>query len=150
MNLLSFFLNTWGITIFYHREKFLLFYIVSLTRFLWKNSLPYSTKDQQRCKVSYKALFYCGIIIAQYKYVVVYRDTNLYLYEYLAWTLSINLLFDNIYNLFQHLLYRTLGLCLVVAETPEDQQLTVLSEVWKAVAKLKNPTVSILLSLLFK
>ncbi|XP_005101203.1 VPS35 endosomal protein sorting factor-like [Aplysia californica] len=40
----------------------------------------------------------------------------------------------------KHMLYRTLGLCLVVAETPEDQQLSVLNEVWKAVVKLKNPT----------
>ncbi|CAL1536882.1 unnamed protein product [Lymnaea stagnalis] len=40
----------------------------------------------------------------------------------------------------KHLLYRTLGLCLVVAETPEDQRLSVLNEVWKAVVKLKNPS----------
>ncbi|XP_059139678.1 VPS35 endosomal protein-sorting factor-like [Physella acuta] len=38
----------------------------------------------------------------------------------------------------KHLLHRTLGLCLVVAETPEDQRLAVLNEVWKAVVKLKN------------
>ncbi|KAK0049257.1 UPF0505 protein [Biomphalaria pfeifferi] len=38
----------------------------------------------------------------------------------------------------KYLLHRTLGLCLVVAETPEDQRLPVLNEVWKAVVKLKN------------
>ncbi|KAK3713118.1 hypothetical protein RRG08_036730 [Elysia crispata] len=39
----------------------------------------------------------------------------------------------------KHTLYRTFGLCLVVAQTPEDQQLSVLNEVWKVVVKLKNP-----------
>ncbi|KAJ8318573.1 hypothetical protein KUTeg_003664 [Tegillarca granosa] len=39
----------------------------------------------------------------------------------------------------KHLLHRTLGLCLVMASPPEDQKLTVLNEVWKAVMKLKNP-----------
>ncbi|XP_061175069.1 VPS35 endosomal protein-sorting factor-like [Saccostrea echinata] len=39
----------------------------------------------------------------------------------------------------KHFLYRTLGLCLVMAEPPEDQQLAVLNEVWKTVMKLKNP-----------
>ncbi|KAH9503976.1 VPS35 endosomal protein sorting factor-like [Bulinus truncatus] len=40
----------------------------------------------------------------------------------------------------KYLLHRTLGLCLVVAETPVDQRLPVLNDVWKAVAKLKNPS----------
>ncbi|XP_062589752.1 VPS35 endosomal protein-sorting factor-like [Saccostrea cucullata] len=39
----------------------------------------------------------------------------------------------------KHFLYRTLGLCLVMADPPEDQQLAVLNEVWKTVMKLKNP-----------
>ncbi|KAK7112793.1 hypothetical protein V1264_012185 [Littorina saxatilis] len=39
----------------------------------------------------------------------------------------------------KHLLQQSLGRCLVVAETPEDQKLAVLSEVWKSVIKLKNP-----------
>ncbi|GFO28653.1 upf0505 protein c16orf62-like protein [Plakobranchus ocellatus] len=39
----------------------------------------------------------------------------------------------------KHTLYRTFGLCLVVANTPEDQKLSVLNEVWKVVVKLKNP-----------
>ncbi|XP_069124492.1 VPS35 endosomal protein-sorting factor-like [Argopecten irradians] len=39
----------------------------------------------------------------------------------------------------KHLLHRTLGLCLVMTSPPEEQKLTVLNEVWKAVMKLKNP-----------
>ncbi|XP_022318792.1 VPS35 endosomal protein-sorting factor-like [Crassostrea virginica] len=39
----------------------------------------------------------------------------------------------------KHYLYRTLGLCLVMADPPEDQLLSVLNEVWKTVMKLKNP-----------
>ncbi|XP_076309475.1 VPS35 endosomal protein-sorting factor-like isoform X2 [Tachypleus tridentatus] len=39
----------------------------------------------------------------------------------------------------KHLLYRTLGLCLVVADPPDDQRLQMLNEVWKVVTKLKNP-----------
>nr|KAG5704115.1 hypothetical protein BaRGS_009645 [Batillaria attramentaria] len=39
----------------------------------------------------------------------------------------------------KHLLQQSLGRCLVVAETPEDQKLSVLNEVWKSVVKLKNP-----------
>ncbi|XP_041364483.1 VPS35 endosomal protein-sorting factor-like isoform X2 [Gigantopelta aegis] len=39
----------------------------------------------------------------------------------------------------KHLLYRTLGICVVMADPPEDQRLAVLNEVWKAVVKLKNP-----------
>ncbi|XP_056017683.1 VPS35 endosomal protein-sorting factor-like [Ostrea edulis] len=39
----------------------------------------------------------------------------------------------------KHYLYKTLGLCLVLANPPEDQQLAVLNEVWKTVMKLKNP-----------
>ncbi|XP_074647304.1 VPS35 endosomal protein-sorting factor-like [Tubulanus polymorphus] len=39
----------------------------------------------------------------------------------------------------KHLLHRTLGLCLVMADPPEDQKLAVLNEVWKVVMKLKNP-----------
>lgn len=40
----------------------------------------------------------------------------------------------------KHLLFRTLGLCLVVANPPENQRLQILNEVWKVVAKLKNPS----------
>ncbi|CAG5133662.1 unnamed protein product [Candidula unifasciata] len=40
----------------------------------------------------------------------------------------------------KYILHRTLGLCLVIADTPADQQLPVLNEVWKAVVKLKNPS----------
>ncbi|BFZ02646.1 hypothetical protein BsWGS_05685 [Bradybaena similaris] len=39
----------------------------------------------------------------------------------------------------KYILHRTLGLCLVIADTPADQQLPVMNEVWKAVGKLKNP-----------
>ncbi|ESO85799.1 hypothetical protein LOTGIDRAFT_195736 [Lottia gigantea] len=40
----------------------------------------------------------------------------------------------------KHLLYRTHGLCLVMADPPADQKLTVLNDVWKVVTKLKNPS----------
>ncbi|XP_064636614.1 VPS35 endosomal protein-sorting factor-like [Lineus longissimus] len=40
----------------------------------------------------------------------------------------------------KHLLHRTLGLCLVMADPPEDQRLAVLNEVWKVIMKLKNPS----------
>ncbi|KAL3877496.1 hypothetical protein ACJMK2_035196 [Sinanodonta woodiana] len=40
----------------------------------------------------------------------------------------------------KHFLFRTLGLCLVIAHPPEDQKLAVLNEAWKPVMKLKNPT----------
>jgi len=46
-------------------------------------------------------------------------------------------------SIFQHLLDRTLGLCLVMASPPEEQRLPVLNEVWKSIMKLKNPGVSI-------
>ncbi|XP_064600257.1 VPS35 endosomal protein-sorting factor-like [Liolophura sinensis] len=39
----------------------------------------------------------------------------------------------------KHLLYRTLGLCLVMADPPSDQRLGVLNDVWKVVMKLKQP-----------
>lgn len=45
--------------------------------------------------------------------------------------------------IFQYLLDRTLGLCLVMASPPEEQRLPVLNEVWKSIMKLKNPGVSI-------
>lgn len=38
----------------------------------------------------------------------------------------------------KHLLFRTLGLCLVVADPPENEKLQVLNDVWKVVTKLKN------------
>lgn len=39
----------------------------------------------------------------------------------------------------KHTLFRTLGLCLVVADPPENQRLQILNEVWKIVMKFKNP-----------
>ncbi|GIY19382.1 VPS35 endosomal protein-sorting factor-like [Caerostris darwini] len=39
----------------------------------------------------------------------------------------------------KHLLFRTLGLCLVVADPPENERLQILNDVWKIVTKLKNP-----------
>ncbi|KAK6187960.1 hypothetical protein SNE40_005876 [Patella caerulea] len=39
----------------------------------------------------------------------------------------------------KHMLYRTHGLCLVMADPPGDEKLNVLNDVWKAVTKLKNP-----------
>ncbi|XP_013393417.1 UPF0505 protein C16orf62 homolog [Lingula anatina] len=39
----------------------------------------------------------------------------------------------------KHMLYCSLGGCLVLASPPEDQRLAVLNEVWKVVMKLKNP-----------
>ena len=44
--------------------------------------------------------------------------------------------------LFQHLLYRSLGTCLVMAAPPEQQRLPLLNDTWKVVMKLKNPAVS--------
>ncbi|GAB6020434.1 hypothetical protein CHUAL_003128 [Chamberlinius hualienensis] len=38
----------------------------------------------------------------------------------------------------KHLLFRTLGLCLIVADPPENQRLQILNEVWKVVGRLKN------------
>ena len=48
---------------------------------------------------------------------------------------------DLLYSYFQHLLFRTIGTCLVIADPPEDQKLAVLNEVWKSLVKLKNPGV---------
>lgn len=42
----------------------------------------------------------------------------------------------------QHILFRTLGLCLVITEPKEEEKLQVLNDVWKAVIKLRNPAVS--------
>lgn len=39
----------------------------------------------------------------------------------------------------KHVMFRTLGLCLLVSDPPEEQKLQVLNEVWKVVSKLKNP-----------
>ncbi|KAG1676021.1 UPF0505 protein C16orf62 [Nymphon striatum] len=39
----------------------------------------------------------------------------------------------------RHILFRTLGLCLVVADPIEEEKLQILNEVWKVVTKLKNP-----------
>lgn len=39
----------------------------------------------------------------------------------------------------KHVLLRTLGLCLVLADPPEDQRRQVLSQAWKAIAKLRSP-----------
>ena len=44
-------------------------------------------------------------------------------------------------SMWQHLLYRSLGLCVAMADPPEDQRLNLLNEVWKVVTKLKNPAV---------
>ncbi|KAL4240173.1 hypothetical protein ACF0H5_000967 [Mactra antiquata] len=38
----------------------------------------------------------------------------------------------------KHLLFRTLGTCLAIADPPEDQKLAVLNDVWKPIMKLKN------------
>ncbi|XP_020910868.1 UPF0505 protein C16orf62 homolog [Exaiptasia diaphana] len=38
----------------------------------------------------------------------------------------------------KHHLYRSLGLNLIICDPPEDQRLSILSEVWKVVMKLKN------------
>ena len=51
---------------------------------------------------------------------------------------ALNLFFSQ----FQHLLFRTIGTCLVIADPPEDQKLAVLNEVWKSLVKLKNPGVN--------
>ncbi|KAK3583633.1 hypothetical protein CHS0354_039460 [Potamilus streckersoni] len=40
----------------------------------------------------------------------------------------------------KHFLFRTLGLCLVIAHPQEDQKLSVLNEAWKPLMKLKNPS----------
>uniref|UniRef100_T1JKK3 VPS35 endosomal protein-sorting factor-like n=1 Tax=Strigamia maritima TaxID=126957 RepID=T1JKK3_STRMM len=40
----------------------------------------------------------------------------------------------------KHFLFRTLGLCLVVADPHENVKLQVLNDVWKIVTKLKNPS----------
>ncbi|KAH9365343.1 hypothetical protein HPB48_017476 [Haemaphysalis longicornis] len=39
----------------------------------------------------------------------------------------------------KHVLLRTLGLCLTLADPPEDQRRQVLSQAWKAISKLRNP-----------
>ncbi|XP_050032588.1 VPS35 endosomal protein-sorting factor-like [Dermacentor andersoni] len=39
----------------------------------------------------------------------------------------------------KHVLLRTLGLCLVLADPPEDQRVQVLNQAWKAIAKLRSP-----------
>ncbi|XP_064477807.1 VPS35 endosomal protein-sorting factor-like isoform X2 [Ornithodoros turicata] len=39
----------------------------------------------------------------------------------------------------KHILFRTLGLCLIVSDPPEDHKLQVLNEVWKIVSKLRCP-----------
>ncbi|XP_052263042.1 VPS35 endosomal protein-sorting factor-like isoform X1 [Dreissena polymorpha] len=39
----------------------------------------------------------------------------------------------------KHVLFRTLGTCLAIADPPEDKKLAVLNEVWKPIMKLKNP-----------
>ena len=39
----------------------------------------------------------------------------------------------------QHLLYRSLGSCVCIEPPPEDQRLTLLNDVWKAVTKLREP-----------
>ncbi|XP_052791278.1 VPS35 endosomal protein-sorting factor-like [Mya arenaria] len=40
----------------------------------------------------------------------------------------------------KHLLFRTLGTCLAIADPPEDKKLSVLNEVWKPIMKLKTPS----------
>lgn len=39
----------------------------------------------------------------------------------------------------KHLMYRSLGTCVVAANPPEDQRLALLNDVWKAVTKLTSP-----------
>lgn len=39
----------------------------------------------------------------------------------------------------KHMLYRTLGSCLVLADPHSEQRLPILNEVWKSIMKLKNP-----------
>ncbi|CAG2068317.1 unnamed protein product, partial [Timema podura] len=39
----------------------------------------------------------------------------------------------------QYLLFRTLGLCLALADPPMDQRLQVLNDVWRVVTKLYDP-----------
>ncbi|XP_042908545.1 VPS35 endosomal protein-sorting factor-like isoform X2 [Parasteatoda tepidariorum] len=39
----------------------------------------------------------------------------------------------------KHLLFRTLGLCLISADPPENEKLQLLNDIWKIVTKLKNP-----------
>ncbi|XP_077490535.1 VPS35 endosomal protein-sorting factor-like [Amblyomma americanum] len=39
----------------------------------------------------------------------------------------------------KHVLLRTLGLCLVLADPPEEQRRQVLSQAWKVIAKLRSP-----------
>lgn len=53
-------------------------------------------------------------------------------------------------GLFQHLLFRTLGTCLAIADPPDDQKLSVLNDVWKPIMKLKNPAVSYQLHIVVK
>lgn len=43
---------------------------------------------------------------------------------------------------FQHLLFRSLGLNLALADPPENDRLQILNEAWKVITKLKNPQVS--------
>ncbi|CAH1794199.1 unnamed protein product [Owenia fusiformis] len=40
----------------------------------------------------------------------------------------------------KHLLYRSLGTCLVMADPPEEHRLQILNDVWKVVMKLSNPS----------
>lgn len=44
--------------------------------------------------------------------------------------------------IFQHLLFRSLGLNLALADPPENDRLQILNEAWKVITKLKNPQVS--------
>lgn len=48
----------------------------------------------------------------------------------------------SISHYFQHLLFRSLGLNLALADPPENDHLQILNEAWKVITKLKNPQVS--------
>ncbi|XP_029646027.1 VPS35 endosomal protein sorting factor-like [Octopus sinensis] len=39
----------------------------------------------------------------------------------------------------KHMLYRTLGACLILADPPANQRLSILNDVWKSIMKLKHP-----------
>lgn len=47
----------------------------------------------------------------------------------------------------QHLLFRSLGLNLALADPPEGDRLQILNEAWKVITKLKNPQVGDLVDL---
>ncbi|KAJ6657602.1 hypothetical protein lerEdw1_002318 [Lerista edwardsae] len=46
---------------------------------------------------------------------------------------------DGLSDIFQHLLFRSLGRNLALADPPEGDRLQILNEAWKVITKLKNP-----------